>query len=121
MSRVLLDRNCPAGLKRALAHHTVRTTDDEGWSTLVNGDLLDAAEKAAFDVMVTGDKNLRNQQNLAHRRLALIVLSTPAWPVISAHLPAIISAVDRATPGSYQAVNMPRPALRRRQWTPPTP
>jgi hypothetical protein len=111
---VLLDKNIPWGIRRHLADYTVRTTEDEGWSGLSNGDLLSAAERAGFDVMLTADRRIRYQQNLAGRRLALIVLSSPAWPVVKDHIPAIKASVDAATPGSYQEVDLPRPVLQRR-------
>ncbi len=94
--------------------HTVRTTEDEGWSGLENGDLLLAAEQAGFEVVLTADRRIRYQQNLVGRRLALVVLSSPAWPVVQAHIPDIKAAVDGAAPGSYQEVDLPRPLLRRR-------
>jgi hypothetical protein len=106
---ILLDKNIPWGLRRHLVGHTVRTTEDEGWSTLTNGDLLDAAEQAGFDVMLTADTRIRYQQNLSGRRLALVVLTSPAWPMVKNHLPDIQAAVDTATPGSYQEVQLARP------------
>jgi hypothetical protein len=69
--------------------------------------LLAAAEEAGFDVLVTADKNIRHQQNLTGRRLALVVLSTPQWPVVRLHLEIIAAAVDAATPGSYTEVELP--------------
>ena len=114
MPSVLLDKNIPWGIRRHSAGYTVRTTEDEGWSGLNNGDLLSAAERTGFAVMLTADRRIRYQQNLAGRRLALIVLSSPAWPVVKDHTPAIKAAVDAATPGSYQEVDLPRPVLRRR-------
>ena len=114
MPSVLLDKNIPWGVRPHLAGCTVRTTEDEGWSGLSNGDLLSAAERAGFEVMLTADQHIRHQQNLAGRRLALVVLSSPAWPVVKDHTPAINAAIDAATQGSYQQVNLPRPALRRR-------
>jgi hypothetical protein len=45
-----------------------------GWDSLANGELIEAAENGGFDVMVSADQNLRYQQNLAGRRLALVVL-----------------------------------------------
>ena len=79
-----------------------------------NGNLLSAAERAGFEVMLTADRRIRHQQNLAGRRMALVVLSSPAWPVVKDNLPAIKAAVDGAVPGSYQEVDLPRPVLRRR-------
>lgn len=71
-----------------------------------NGDLLAAAEQAGFDLLVTADKNMRYQQNLTGRRIALVVLSTPQWPIAKLHLERIAAAVNAATPGSYIEVNL---------------
>ena len=71
------------------------------WDTLSNGDLLLAAEKAGFDVVVTADKNMRYQQNLKGRTIALVVLGTPQWPIVKLHLQRISAAIDAAKAGSY--------------------
>jgi hypothetical protein len=97
-----------------LANCIVRTTDDEGWSTLSNGKLLAAAEQAGFEVMLTADLRIRTQQNLAGRGLALVVLSTPAWPIIRHHLPAIAQALAAVPAAGYVELIFPRPVLRRR-------
>jgi hypothetical protein len=83
---ILFDHVTPKGIARALVGHTVTRAKDRGWDTLSNGDLLAAAEAAGFDVVVTADKNMRYQQNLAGRRIALVVLGTPQWPVVKLHL-----------------------------------
>jgi hypothetical protein len=101
---ILFDHVTPKGIARALVGHTVTRAKDRGWDTLSNGDLLAAAEAAGFDVVVTADKNMRYQQNLAGRRIALVVLGTPQWPVVKLHLEKIAAAVIAATPGSYTEV-----------------
>lgn len=115
--RVLFDRNVPRPSREHLTGCIVRTTDDEGWSALTNGELLAAAERSGFDVMVTGDNNLRYQQNLSGRALALVVLSNPAWPVVRHGLAFVVDAVNRAVPGSYEDVSFARPPRRRRPFT----
>ena len=105
---ILFDHVTPKGIARVLVGHTVTKAKDRGWDTLSNGDLLDAAETAGFDVFVTADKNMRYQQNFADRRLALVVLSTPQWPVVKLHLEKIAAAVTAATPGSYTEVKFER-------------
>lgn len=72
-----------------------------------NGDLLRAAEEAAFDVFITSDKNIRYQQNLTNRKLAIVVLSRGRWRLVRQRLGAIVAAVDAATPGSYTEVEIP--------------
>ena len=79
---------------------------DRGWDTLTNGDLLAMAEQAGFDVFVTADKNMRYQQNLKGRTIAIVVLSTPQWPVVRLHLGRIAAAVNAAMPGSYVEVEI---------------
>jgi hypothetical protein len=81
---------------------------------LENGELLRAAEVAGFDVMVTSDQNIRFQQNLTGRKLALVVLGSNIWPVVRNHGAAIAARLDAATPGSYEFIEMPLPPRRRR-------
>ena len=98
--RVLFDQGTPDPLRHALVGHVVATAFEQGWSNLSNGQLLQVAE-AAFDVMVTTDKNLRYQQNLAGRKLAILVLPFASWPKLQAQLPAIAAAVNALRPGDF--------------------
>jgi hypothetical protein len=59
--RILFDQGTPAPLRRSLTGHIVTTVFERGWSTLQNGDLLDAAEQASYDVFITTDQSLRYQ------------------------------------------------------------
>jgi hypothetical protein len=77
--RILFDQGTPAPLRECLSGHRVETAYEKGWSALTNGNLLAQAE-AQFDLLVTTDRNLRHQQNLAGRRLAVLVLPTTSWP-----------------------------------------
>lgn len=54
--------------------------DERAWQGLGNGALLDAAEKAGFDLLVTCDQNVRYQQDFTDRRLAVLILSSNHWP-----------------------------------------
>src|SRR5207302_8699367 len=93
---ILFDHVTPQGIAKSLRGHTVIKAKDRGWDTLSNGDLLLAAEKAGFDVVVTADKNMRYQQNLKGRTIALVVLGTPQWPIVKLHLQRISAAIDAA-------------------------
>jgi hypothetical protein len=104
---ILFDHSTPRGVARALKGHLVIQAKDRGWSTLSNGNLLAAAEQAGFDLLLTADKNMRYQQNLTGRRIALIVLSTPQWPIVRLCLAEIASVVDAAMPGTYVEVEIP--------------
>lgn len=77
------------------------------WEELSNGELIDVAEAAGFDVMVTTDKNIRYQQKLAARAIALIVLEHSQWPMVKLVVQNIVATVNAATPGSYVEVEVP--------------
>ncbi len=105
---VLFDNGTPRTLARYLVgRHTVTEARARKWDELVNGDLLEAAESAGFEVLVTVDKNLRYQQNLAKRKIALVVLGQGRWSLIQPHIPRVVAAVDVAIPGSYAEIEMP--------------
>ena len=108
--RILFDKNVPVGARRFLPKHEVHTVVEMQWpDQLENGELLKAAERSGFEVMVTSDQNIRYQQNLAGRTLALVVLGSNIWPVVRKHGTAITASVDAATPGSYDFIEMPLP------------
>ena len=69
---ILFDQATPVPIRPYLAGHTVRTAAQEGWDRLKNGDLLAAAEEAGFDILLTTDKNIRYQQNLSGRKIAML-------------------------------------------------
>ena len=104
--RILFDQGTPLPLRRPLISHDVETTWQRGWSELSNGDLLTAAEAAGFDLLITTDQNLRYQQNLSGRRIAILVLTIANWPVLQPHATSIAAIVDVMQPGEY------------REWTP---
>ena len=72
---ILFDHGAPRGLIRALPNHTVFTAQSRGWDKLNNGALLNAAEEAAFELLLTTDRRIRYQQNLNGRKIALVVLT----------------------------------------------
>jgi hypothetical protein len=82
----------------------VETAFEKGWATLDNGDLISAAENASFELLVTTDQNLRYQQNLKNRRIALLVLPTTRWPQIEAHASEIVAAIKMTKSGEYREV-----------------
>lgn len=107
--RILFDHGTPAPLMAFLIGQIIEKTKAMGWDTLANGDLLTAAEAAGFEMLLTTDKKLRYQQNLTGRVIAIVVLGTPQWPVVRAHVDRVVAAVNAATPGSYTEVAIPRP------------
>ncbi len=103
--KVLLDENLDHRLRNHLGTHEVFTVSHMGWSGLKNGKLLEAVEKAGFNVFVTGDRSLPLEQNLGSSRIGIVTLSSIEWRIVRDHLEPIINAIDRASPGSIQAVN----------------
>src|ERR1700680_4137532 len=99
---VLFDNGTPRTLARYLiGHHAVTEARARGWDELENGALLNAAEAAGFEVLVTTDKNLSYQQNLSGRKIAVVVLGQGRWSLIEAHMAEVVAAVDTATAGRY--------------------
>ena len=98
--RVLLDQNASRGLRNQFPGHDVSSARQRGWAELENGELIAAAEAAGFDVLITADQNIRYQQNLSGRRLALVVLDTNHWDVIRGRIALIRDAVNNAVAGS---------------------
>jgi predicted nuclease of predicted toxin-antitoxin system len=100
--RILIDECAPRALKKHLMNHDheCRTVQEEGWSGKQNGELLRLAE-AAFDVLVTVDTNLRYQQNLMGRRIAVVVLqsSSNRLEYLRQHFPACVLALEKIKPG----------------------
>jgi hypothetical protein len=105
--RVLFDQGTPAPLRRLMPRHEVVTAYERGWSTLKNGELISAAEADGLQVFVTTDLNLKYQQNLASRTIAIIVLTTTSWPRIQAAAELVVAAIDAAVAGTYVEVAVP--------------
>jgi hypothetical protein len=105
---ILFDHGTPKGLARALPGHTIITAQARGRDKLNNGALLNAAEEAALDLLLTTDRRIRHQQNLGERKIALVVLTgTTKWSRVRLHLERIAAVVNAATPGSYAEVVIP--------------
>lgn len=107
--RILLDHNTPVPLRYWLIGHHVATAYEHGWAELTNGELLRVAEEAGFDAMITTDKGIRYQQNLAGRRLALIVISTNDWTRIRKSRAVVVDAITKVSSGSFLEVEIPFP------------
>lgn len=75
---------------------------------------MSAAEAAGYEVLLTADKNIRYQQNLAGRKISLVVLTKPQWPLVKNHLSEIVAAVDAAVPGGYAEVEITEPRQQQR-------
>ena len=101
---VLLDACVPRPLRKFLPDHTVHTAQEMGWGQLKNGALLQAVEPQ-FDAFLTSDQNLKHQQNIAGRKLAILVLPTNDWPTLRRMTDKIAAKVAALKPGDF--VEMP--------------
>ena len=105
--RILLDESVPQKLRLMLGdQHSVATTCHQTWSGLKNGELLTAAEAAGFELFVSADQELAYQQNLAGRRIAVLILSTNNWSIIRAEVERIAAAVDSTVPGQLMFLDI---------------
>lgn len=86
-----------------------------GWHELENGELILAAEQAGFEVLLSTDKNIRYQQNLRGRKIALVILGNSQWPILQLHLDKVVAAVNACSPGSYIEVEIPMAGKRARR------
>ena len=100
--RILFDQGTPVGIRDALSKHDVRTAAEQGWSSLSNGHLMSAAEQAGFDVLLTTDTNIRFQQSLMGRRIAIVALSPNRWTLIRGRLSEVVATVEVVKPGEIR-------------------
>lgn len=105
--KILFDNGTPNPIARSLIGHDVTFARKIGWHEFENGELIQRAEEAGYELLVSTDKNIRYQQNLAGRKMALIVLGQQQWPIVRLHLDKIVAAVNACTPGSYTEVEIP--------------
>ncbi|MBC7366853.1 MAG: hypothetical protein H7343_08590 [Undibacterium sp.] len=104
--KIIFDENVPRPLRQFLTAHTVTTVQQHGRMGVENGALMDLTA-GNFDIPIPADKNLRYQQDLRSRRIALIDLPTNRWPMLKALGSQIPVAVGAATPGSYTVIEFP--------------
>ena len=104
--RILFDQGTPQPLRKELVGHDVFTTYELGWSDISNGDLLTRAE-GQFTLLITTDQNLRDQQNLTGRTLAVLVLSTTSWPRIERQVEQVRNAIQHLKAGDYLELTIP--------------
>lgn len=104
--KILFDQGTPRPLRNFLPEHTVDTSARKGWSELSNGEMLDIAENEGYELLITTDQNLQYQQNLAGRRLAVIVLHSGSWPYAHARIEEIRAAVADVRSGEMREVRL---------------
>ena len=105
--KILFDNGTPKPIARSLTGHEVTYARRIGWHEMGNGELIQRAEEAGYEVLLSTDKNIRYQQNLTSRKIAIVVLGNSQWPVVRLHLDKIAAAVNACTPGSYTEIAIP--------------
>ena len=115
MSRIIIDQNLTKYLRDLLPGHDVSHAHEMGWDRLSNGELLNAAEQAKFEVMLTADQSIPHQNRMEGRQIALVILSTNRWPTIQQASDRILQALEGLSPGECRRVSLPRPPLRRQR------
>ncbi|MBU6355003.1 MAG: hypothetical protein KGQ81_08585 [Cyanobacteria bacterium REEB498] len=102
--QILFDQGTPVPLRRSLNGHIVATAYELGWSTVTNGDLIRLAEQEGYELLITTDTNLRYQQSLRSRSIAILVLTTTSWPRIRQVVGELQAAVAAIQEGDYREI-----------------
>lgn len=103
---ILFDHGTPWPLRRHLSGHTIHRAFNLGWDRVANSLLIAQAEQAGYELLITTDQNIWYQQNLAVRRIAILVLVDHNWPYSQAGIDAIVSAVETMGSGDYREVTI---------------
>jgi hypothetical protein len=105
--RILFDQGAPVPLRALLTRHSVTTVYELGWSQLQNGELLKLAETSGYEAFITTDQNLRYQQNLPERRMAIAILMATSWPRIERHAAHVVARIDGLQVGAFAEIAIP--------------
>lgn len=103
--KILLDECTPHVLKRLLTGFEIKTVQDQGWAGITNGRLVQLAEKQ-FDVLITSDQNLKYQQNLSNRQLAIIQLPTNQVPLVMKLCSVVQTALESIQVGDFIEIRL---------------
>lgn len=99
MRRILADHNVPRPLVRLLTGFDIKLTAECGWEKVRNGKLLALAEKSGFDVLLTGDKTIPEENEISGRKIGLVTLSDNHFDIICEYVPTISEALHKVKPG----------------------
>ncbi len=102
--KVLLDENLDPRFRTLLSEHDCVTASYSGWYGLKNGTLLATAEAAGFEVFLTGDAKIPEEQNMDGRKIAIVVMTAHQLSIVREHVPQIDKAIASAKPGIIQVV-----------------
>jgi len=105
--KILFDNCTPNPIARSLSGHEVTFARHIGWHELKNGELIQRAEDAGFELILSTERNIRYQQNLAGRKIAILVFGQQNWNLLRPHIQFVVDAVNAAIPGGYAEVDIP--------------
>ena len=105
--KILFDNCTPNPIARSLSGHEVTFARQIGWHELKNGELIQRAEDAGFELILSTDRNIKYQQNLAGRKIAILVLGQQNWNLLRPNIQFVVDAVNAAIPGGYAEVDIP--------------
>ena len=103
---VLLDHSAPRQLRSRLPEHTVHVSEQLGWARLPDGEMLTLAEEIGYELLITPDQNIKDQQNLSGRKLAILVLIPNDWRVIRRRVADVVAAVNEMGVGEYREISL---------------
>jgi predicted nuclease of predicted toxin-antitoxin system len=102
--RILLDECLPRKLKYDIPDHDVSTVIEMGWASIRNGQLLSRAQ-ATYDVLLTVDRNMEHQQDIAIYDLAVVLIArSNKRQTLGALVPALLAILDVVQPGQVYHV-----------------
>ena len=93
-------------MHRLLSGHSCSTVQGKGWAGIKNGDLLQRAE-GEFDLFITSDQNIRYQQNLVGRSIAILELSTNDINRIEAASMLVEDAIEKIQSNEFRRLTIP--------------
>ena len=103
---ILLDECTPRLVKKRLPQFFICTAEEMGWTAIKKGKLLNMAE-GQFDILISTDQDLPYQQNLAGRRIAVIILPSNKVPVVAQLMSAVEQALQTIQPGTFVEIPLP--------------
>lgn len=93
----------PSPLPRFLWEYEIKLADEVGWATLQNGQLLSAAERAGFEVLLSGDQTIKYERSMIGRKIGVVSMSDNHWTIVKDYADAILKAVATVNPGEIKA------------------
>lgn len=104
MKRVVFDNNVPSRLARLLKAFDVKLARDLGWEQLSNCKLLKALEENGFDLLLSGDKSMPDEQTMVGRKIGIVSMSANSWKIVRDYGPEISEALHKCKPGQVLSV-----------------